>query len=514
MERTIIREYEQQKIKIISVYHKTNNMPVSPLGGQRWLGTQATEFHGRHHGAIFFHSRLRDHHRYPKVTVKRHRISVYCMQQHQHQQQSYEQVLVVIGGGAAGIFGAIRAKNVMPQLKVLVVEKGKPLTKVRISGGGRCNVTNGHSIDTMLLADHYPRGNRELRGSYFKAHGPKDTVTWFSCHGVQLKTEEDGRMFPVSDSSSTIVDCLLSEAHKNGVLLESGRIATRISCNDNGRFDIMVAKAPDNLKQTIQADYLLIATGGSRQGYVLAVQLGHTIVEPRPSLFTFKIKDSDLNKLAGVSFSRVRAKLKLPNLQKSIPQLTQVGPMLVTHWGFSGPVILRLSAWAARLLFSSAYKGTLLVDFVPDLHVDDVKNILLNHKRKYKKQKLQNSSPPEFHLPKRFWQYLVEHQGLDKNTLWASVSHHSLQLLASSIKNFSFDLSGKGEFKDEFVTAGGVPLSEINLNTMESRTCPNLFFAGEVINVDGITGGFNFQNAWTGGYIAGTSIAKSALSHC
>lgn len=485
-------------------------MIVSALGGRGWLGTEANDFHHHHHGSIFFLSLLHEHHKHPNLTFKRNRLSVYSMQRHQHQHQSYEQVLVVIGGGAAGIFGAIRAKNVMPQLKVLVIEKGKPLTKVRISGGGRCNVTNGHFIDTMLLADHYPRGNRELRGSYFKAHGPRDTVTWFSTHGVQLKTEDDGRMFPVSDSSSTVVNCLLSEALKNEVLLESGRIATCISCNDNGRFDIIVAKAADNLKQTIQADYLLIATGGCRQGYVLAVQLGHTIVEPRPSLFTFKIKDSYLNKLAGVSFSRVRAKLKLPNLQKSIPQLTQVGPMLVTHWGFSGPVILRLSAWAARLLYSSAYQGTLLVDFVPDLHVDDVKNILLNHKNKFTKQKVRNLAPPEFHFPKRFWQYLLEHQGLDTNTLWASVSHHSLQVLATTIKYCSFDLVGKGEFKDEFVTAGGVPLSEINLNTMESRICPNLFFAGEVLNVDGITGGYNFQNAWTGGYIAGTSIAKSA----
>lgn len=487
-------------------------MTVSALGGHGWLGTEASDFQHHHHGSIFFHSHLHECQKHSNLTFKRHRLSVYIMQQHQHQQQSYEQVLVVIGGGAAGIFGAIRAKNVMPQLKVLVIEKGKPLTKVRISGGGRCNVTNGHFIDTMLLADHYPRGNRELRGSYFKEHGPRDTVTWFSTHGVQLKTEDDGRMFPVSDSSSTVVNCLLSEALKNEVLLECGRIATRISYNDNGRFDIMVAKVADNLKQTIQADYLLIATGGCRQGYVLAVQLGHTIVEPRPSLFTFKIKDSYLNKLAGVSFSRVRAKLKLPNLQKSIPQLTQDGPMLVTHWGFSGPVILRLSAWAARLLFSSAYQGTLLVDFVPDLHVDDVKNILLNHKNKFTKQKLRNLAPPAFHFPKRFWQYLLERQGLDKNTLWASVSHHSLQVLASTIKYCSFDLVGKGEFKDEFVTAGGVPLSEINLNTMESRVCPNLFFAGEVLNVDGITGGYNFQNAWTGGYRAGTSIAKSASS--
>eukprot|EP01018_Ginkgo_biloba_P013932 Gb_05391 [translate_table: standard] len=398
------------------------------------------------------------------------------------------------------------------QLKVLVIEKGKPLSKVQISGGGRCNVTNGHFLDMLNLADQYPRGNRELRGSFFKAHGPRDTVSWFSDHGVQLKTEVDGRMFPVSDSSATIVNCLLNEAQKKGVLLETGKAVTSLSRNVNGRFDIKLIKYTDNLKQTIQADYLLIATGSCRQGHVLAVQLGHTIVDPRPSLFSFKIKDSNLNKLAGVSFSRVRAKLKVPNLDKSIPQLTQIGPMLVTHWGLSGPVILRLSAWAARVLFSSKYQGTLVVDFVPDLPADDVKNILHNRKSIVPKQKLRNSAPPEFQFVRRFWIYLLEREGLDGDMLWASVSNSSLKMLAFIVKHCSFNLFGKGEFKDEFVTAGGVPLSEISLNSMESRICPHLFFSGEVLNVDGLTGGFNFQNAWTGGYIAGTSIGKLASS--
>ncbi|XP_057869724.2 uncharacterized protein LOC131076511 isoform X2 [Cryptomeria japonica] len=424
-------------------------------------------------------------HKHPTISIRQFRIL--CMQP--QEQQPYEPVLVVIGGGAAGMFGAIRAKNIVPQLKVLVIEKGKPLTKVRISGGGRCNLTNSHFLDTLLLADQYPRGNRELRGSFFKSHGPRDTISWFTNHGVQLKTEDDGRIFPVSDSSSTIVDCLLGEACRNGVILETGKVVTCITRNVDGRFEIKIGRATDGLNQTIQSDYLLIATGSCQQAQGLAVQLGHT-----------------------VTFSRVRAKLKLSNVKGNASQLIQVGPLLITHWGFSGPVILRLSAWAACLLFSTKYQGTLLVDLTPDLHVEDIKHILLSQKNSFPKNKLRNSVPASFLFVRRFWQYLLAREGLDENTLWASLSHHSLQKLATVIKQCSFDVSGKGEYKDEFVTAGGVPLSEINLNTMESRMCPRLFFAGEVLNVDGLTGGFNFQNAWTGGYIAGTTIGKMVSS--
>ncbi|CAN1272322.1 Uncharacterized protein YtfP [Linum perenne] len=368
-------------------------------------------------------------------------------------QKSNGELLVVIGGGAAGVYGAIRAKSIAPHLKVVVLEKGKLLSKVKISGGGRCNVTNGHCPDNTILAEHYPRGHRELRGSFFFTHGPGDTMSWFSDHGVPLKIEEDGRVFPVTNNSSSIVDCLLSEARERGVCLQTGKTVTTASSVAQGKFLVKVEKRTVDFLEYLEADYLMTASGSSRQGYDIAVQLGHSIIDGVPSLFTFKIKDPLLSELSGV------------------------GPMLVTHWGLSGPVILRLSAWGARDLFKAGYKALLMVDFVPDLHIEDMKSLLNQQKQKFGKQKLINSCPSEFGIVKRFWKYILDREG---------------------------------QFKDEFVTAGGVPLSEISLKTMESKICPNLFFAGEVLNVDGVTGGFNFQNAWSGGYIAGTTIGEVA----
>lgn len=420
--------------------------------------------------------------------------------------------MVVVGGGAAGIYGAIQAKTVAPHLNVVVIEKAKPLSKVKISGGGRCNVTNGHCVDNLILAEQYPRGNKELRGSFFNMHSPADTMSWFTDHGVNLKTESDGRVFPVSDSSSSIIDCLMTEAKQRGVSVQTGKTVISASSSAAGKFVLKIEKRLSATAVLIEADYLLIATGSSKQGYSLAGQLGHSIVDPIPSLFTFKIKDSNLAELSGVTFSKVKAKLRLENSRRNIPQLTQVGPMLVTHWGLSGPVILRLSAWAARDLYSSSYKGTLLVDFAPDLHKENVKSILLNHKKLFAKQKVVNSSPSEFSLVKRCWKYLLTREGVSDDILWASVANDALFSVASLLKECPFEVTGKGPFKDEFVTAGGVPLSETSLNTMESKLLSNLFFAGEILNIDGVTGGFNFQNAWTGGYVAGTTIGKLAAS--
>lgn len=426
-------------------------------------------------------------------------------------QKSNEELLVVVGGGAAGVYGAIRAKTLAPKLNVLVIEKGKPLSKVKISGGGRCNVTNGHCDDKIILAEHYPRGNKELRGSFFNMHGPEDTMSWFSDHGVKLKTEDDGRVFPVSNSSSSIIDCLMSEAKRIGVLLQTGKVVTTASTTIGGKFFIKIEKRTIDLVENVEADYLLIASGSSQQGYTLASQLGHSIVDPVPSLFTFKIEDLQLAELSGVTFPKVKAKLKLENVQRNIPHLTQVGPMLVTHWGLSGPVVLRLSAWGARDLFKSSYKGTLFVDFTPDIHIEDVKSILIQHKDRFVKHKVANSYPSEFGLVKRAWKYILDCEGTGGDILWASISNNSLIAIASLLKQCSFIVTGKGQFKDEFVTAGGVPLSEISLNTMESKIRSHLFFAGEVLNIDGVTGGFNFQNAWSGGFIAGTSIGEQAV---
>ncbi|KAI8533847.1 hypothetical protein RHMOL_Rhmol10G0041700 [Rhododendron molle] len=400
---------------------------------------------------------------------------------------SSENLLVVVGGGAAGIYGAIRAKTLAPDLNVVVIEKGRPLSKVKISGGGRCNVTNGQCADNLILADHYPRGYKELRGSFFSKHGPKDTMSWFTDHGVELKTEDDGRVFPASNKSSSVVNCLLSEAKQRGdnvfksatnvlpVPLMTGKVVTTASMTAGGKFLLKIEKRTVDSVEHVEANYLLIASGSSRQvGYTLATQLGHSIIDPVPSLFTFKIEDPQLAELSGV------------------------GPMLVTHWGLSGPVILRLSAWGARDLFSSDYRGTLFVDFLPDLHIEDVKSFLIEHKNQFVKQKVLNSWPSELGLVKRFWKYILDREGLNGDTLWASVSNNALSSVASQLKQCSFIMKGKGIFKDEFVTAGGVPMSEIALSTMESRIQSNLFFAGE--------------NAWSGGYIAGTSIGNLAVA--
>ncbi|CAN4081707.1 unnamed protein product [Withania somnifera] len=424
--------------------------------------------------------------------------------------KSGEELLVVVGGGAAGIYGAIRAKTLAPNLEVVVIEKAKPLSKVRISGGGRCNVTNGHCPDNKILAEHYPRGHKEFRGSFFHTHGPMDTMSWFSDHGVALKIEEDGRVFPTSDSSSTIIDCLMSEAKRSGVLLQTGKVVTGASSTD-GKFVVKLEKRSLDYMEHVEADYLLIASGSSKQGYNLATQLGHSIVEPVPSLFTFKIDDLKLAELSGVTFPKVKAKLQLEGIQKKIAQLTQVGPMLVTHWGLSGPVVLRLSAWGARYLSSSDYKGTLCVDFTPDLHIEDLKSTLTRHKSQFLRQKVLNSYPFELAVVKRFWKYILDRVGICGDMLWSSISNNLLTSVASLLKDCAFSVKGKAQFKDEFVTAGGVPLSEIYLDTMGSRIHPHLYFAGEVLDVDGITGGFNFQNAWTGGYIAGTSIGNLAV---
>ncbi|KAL0773518.1 hypothetical protein Bca101_038669 [Brassica carinata] len=428
-----------------------------------------------------------------------------------------DEVLVVVGGGAAGVYGAIRAKTLSPELRVLVIEKGRFLSKVKISGGGRCNVTNGHCTDTthivlngfaydlyrmigrehctdtIRLAENYPRGNKELKGSFFYTHGPADTMSWFSERGVPLKTEDDGRVFPVSDNSSSVVDCLLHEATIRGVRLERGKSVLSASPQPDGKFLVKVGKRTADVSESIQASYLLIATGSSQQGHSLATQFGHSIVDPVPSLFTFKINDPLLAELAGISFSKVQAKLKLEHPCPDMSKLVQVGPMLVTHWGLSGPVILRLSAWGARHFFTSEYKGLLIVDFIPDINIETAKSLLKQHKLQFSKNKVSNTFPPQFGLVNRFWRYILDREGSSKDTLWASLSNNSLSSISGLLKHCTFQVTGKGQYKDEFVTAGGVPLSEISLKTMESRLVPNLFFAGEVLNVDGVTGGFNFQ---------------------
>uniref|UniRef100_M8D685 FAD-dependent oxidoreductase 2 FAD binding domain-containing protein n=1 Tax=Aegilops tauschii TaxID=37682 RepID=M8D685_AEGTA len=415
-----------------------------------------------------------------------------------------EQSLVVVGGGAAGVYASIRAKTLAPHLNVVVIEKGKFLSKVKISGGGRCNVTNGHHLEPSGLARNYPRGYKELRGSFFRTHGPQDTMHWFSDHGVELKD-----LACALTEASLLIYVYCFDCHVRPKRT-AGKSVSGASVDANGKFVVKVEKRTIDFVDYISANYVLVATGSSQQGYSFAAQHGHSIIPPVPSLFTFKIADKRLADLSGVSFTRVTAKLMLDGIQKSAPELTQTGPMLVTHWGLSGPVVLRLSAWGARELYQDKYQAKLVVDFIPDIHIEDVKRILFQHKDQHAKNKVNNAFPKEFGLVKRFWGFLLEQESLDGDMHWATVPKSHLNAMALRLKQWMFEVVGKGQFKDEFVTAGGVPLSEISLSTMESKKQPNLFFAGEVLNVDGVTGGFNFQNAWTGGYIAGTSIGTLA----
>eukprot|EP00898_Chlorokybus_atmophyticus_P005774 jgi/Chlat1/6198/Chrsp44S05744 len=415
-------------------------------------------------------------------------------------------LLVVIGGGAAGVFGALRAKELCPALDVTVLEKGAPLSKVKVSGGGRCNVTTGLPLSVLELAGKYPRGHKELRGKFFRTYGPADTAEWFVKRGVQLKTEVDGRMFPITDSSSTIIDCLLCEAQRLNVRLQTGTSVGSVTKTAPG-FGVSITSKSRNA-EPLAANYVLLASGSAVSGHRMAELLGHTIVPPCPSLFTFCINDPKLTALAGTSFPHVTARLQVAG--KKAQQQASEGPLLISHWGLTGPCILKLSAWAARELHDSMYKAELQVDFVPILTSMEISSMLFNTMRSA--QGCAGSfCPSKLALTRRFWCYVLESEGIDPTKTWRSMPEKVLKRVAEKLKRFPFAVTGKGVFKDEFVTAGGVTLKEVNMNTMESTIVPGLYFAGEVVNIDGITGGFNFQNAWTGGHIAGTAIATHTM---
>jgi predicted Rossmann fold flavoprotein len=404
------------------------------------------------------------------------------------------QRVIVIGGGAAGFFGAIAAARATTQVTLLEAAP-QPLGKVRLSGGGRCNVTH-HCFDPAVLVQHYPRGGKALRGA-FSRFQPQDTVAWFEQRGVRLKTEADGRMFPTTNDSGTIVDCLLGEARRVGVTLRTQAAVTSVEPWGTG----FVVKPRS--REPLACDRLLLATGSSPQGYRIAAALGHTIEPPVPSLFTFHVPDPALHNLAGLSVDPVVVKLMVPDTKP----LTQTGPLLVTHWGFSGPAVLKLSAWGARSLHNAGYQGTLQVNWLPTLSRDQIRAALLAAKVDVPKRAIANACPVE--LPKRLWRYLVAQAGLDEAITWANLPKKALNQLVTSIHQGTFAIHGKSAFKDEFVTCGGVKLAEVDFKTMESRRCPGLYLAGEVLDIDGVTGGFNFQSAWTTGWIAGRAIAQT-----
>ncbi|HQF47277.1 MAG TPA: NAD(P)/FAD-dependent oxidoreductase [Flavobacterium alvei] len=396
--------------------------------------------------------------------------------------------IIIVGGGAAGFFTAINIVEKNPKLKVAILERGNEvLSKVRISGGGRCNVTHA-CFEPNELVKFYPRGEKELRGP-FHQFCSGDTVEWFSNHGVELKIEDDGRMFPVSNSSQTIIDCFIEATQKLKITVLTGQSLKSIFKKEN----FWKIETQSN---NFTAEKIILATGSNPKIWEMVQTLGHTIVTPVPSLFTFNIKDSRIKELPGVS-AQVSVKVK-------DTKLTSTGPLLITHWGMSGPAILKLSAWGARILSEKKYQFTIFVNWLNDLDAEDSEKILKNLKQEHAKKMVSKKSP--FEITNRLWESLVLASGISAETKWADLSKVQMQNLVNQLTNSSFQVNGKSTFKEEFVTAGGIDLKEINFKTMESKLHDNLYFAGEIVNIDAVTGGFNFQNAWTSGFILANGL--------
>ena len=412
---------------------------------------------------------------------------------------SNKKAIAIIGGGASGIFAAIRSAQVAKEKKVdvdiCVFEASTNfLRKVRISGGGRCNVTH-HLMDTKDFSLNYPRGQKELL-SPFQKFQAADTIKWFEDRDVNLKYENDGRMFPITDRSETIIDCFIKETNKHKVKLLNKKNVNTIKKLQDGRLTLSI-----NEGESFIADSVLIATGSKPLGYNLATALGHSITEIAPSLFTFKIDDPILENLSGTSFSNATLTLKIENSKPFI----QTGALLITHWGLSGPALLKLSAWAAREMMHASYKAKIVVNWLSIDNKDDAEKWLKAIKKNNTKTSIGNAYPKD--LTKRFWLQLLIKCSILKEKNWSEISKNELNKIIENLVNCELDILGKSRFKEEFVECGGVNLNEINLKTMESKICSGLFFSGEVMDIDGITGGFNFQSAWTSGWIAGSNMA-------
>ncbi|WP_035668503.1 NAD(P)/FAD-dependent oxidoreductase [Flavobacterium sp. 83] len=396
--------------------------------------------------------------------------------------------IIIVGGGAAGFFTAINIVEKNPKLKVAILERGaEVLQKVRISGGGRCNVTHA-CFEPNELVKFYPRGEKELRGP-FHQFCSGDTIEWFEQHGVELKIEADGRMFPVSNSSQSIIDCFLKATQKLGIAVLTGQSVQSIFKKDT-------AWKIETQNENYLAEKVILATGSNPKVWEMLQTFGHAVVSPVPSLFTFNIKDSRIKELPGVA-AQVTVKVK-------DTKLSSTGPLLITHWGMSGPAILKLSAWGARILHDKNYQFTIFVNWLNDADKEDVEKKLKELKQEHAKKSVSKKSP--FELTNRLWESLVLASGIEVETKWADLSKIQLQNLANQLTNGTFQVNGKSTFKEEFVTAGGIDLKEINFKTMESKLHENLYFAGEIVNIDAITGGFNFQNAWTSGFIVANAI--------
>ncbi|MES2487020.1 MAG: NAD(P)/FAD-dependent oxidoreductase, partial [Bacteroidota bacterium] len=401
--------------------------------------------------------------------------------------------VIIAGGGAAGFFTAININERNPNLRVAIVERGKEvLSKVRISGGGRCNVTHACFVPNDLVK-FYPRGEKELRGP-FNRFCSGDTIAWFEKQGVELKIEEDGRMFPVTDSSQTIIDCFLAAAKKYKIDILTGQSIQQLY-NTETHWKITTQS------EVFTAPKLVMATGSNPKMWEMMQELGHSIVPPVPSLFTFNIKDPRIKDLMGVS-AQATVKVKGSKLEAS-------GPTLITHWGMSGPGILRLSAWGARELADKEYRFAIIVNWLNDVEFAECEHTLKELKLEHAKKTVGKLCP--FDFPKRLWESLIIASGITTDTRWADLDRNQLQALAGQLTQGEYHVNGKSTFKEEFVTAGGITLKEVNFKTMQSKLYENLYFAGEILDIDAITGGFNFQNAWTGGFIAAESVVGESL---
>ena len=402
--------------------------------------------------------------------------------------------IAIAGGGAAGFFAAIAAARANHDCEVSLFERTSQfLSKVRISGGGRCNVTHA-LFDPLMFTSRYPRGARELISPLHR-FSAKDTVTWFESHGVPLKREDDGRMFPTTDSSETIVKCLIDAAKATGVRLFSRKGIESASVRGEGGFDLRLSDG-----SSISCDRLLLATGGARSAIdaEIAHSLGHTIEPPVPSLFSLHIRSTWLQSLPGVAVN---------DAEVSVGKLRERGPLLITHNGVSGPVVLRLSAWGARTLHALDYHFPLRVNWIPNMKEDALRAKLQSHRETQPNKRVANS--PLDGLPSRLWEKLVLNAHISPDTIWTALSRERMNSIVRQLRDTELAVHGKSLNKDEFVTCGGVRLREINFKTMESRITPHLYFAGELLDIDGITGGFNFQAAWTTGWIAGHAMVDA-----
>lgn len=405
--------------------------------------------------------------------------------------------LVVIGGGAAGFFCAVNAARMDPSLKVIIVEKtSKLLSKVRVSGGGRCNVTHAcFNIPTLLK--HYPRGTNFLKKTFYQ-FSAESCVKWFEERGVKLKTEADGRMFSITDSSQTIIDCFLKEANKYSVEILMNAEVKSIKY-EGGLFLMKLADA-----RLLTADFVCVASGGYAKTSMFEwlKDAGHSIEEPVPSLFTFNIPGDPIIELMGVAVEKAAVKIVGSKLQDE-------GPLLITHWGMSGPAVLKLSAWGAREHADKQYHFNILVNWIPAYNEQVLRDRWPSIRSEHSAQKIGNRNP--FYLPNRLWIYLLNESGIKEDTRWADLPGKEQNRLIKNLVAREFEVKGKTTFKEEFVTCGGIKLIEVDANTMQSKIIPQLYFAGEILDVDGITGGFNFQHAWSSGWIAAKAISDVRL---